>query len=49
MTLGSLANVIHPYPTSAEAIRQCGDACNRQKLTPTIAKLFAWWLKKTRS
>lgn len=49
MSLGSLANVIHPYPTAAEAIRQCGDAYNRQKLTPTIAKLFAWWLKKTRS
>ena len=24
--LGQLANVIHPYPTRAEAIRKCGDA-----------------------
>jgi pyruvate/2-oxoglutarate dehydrogenase complex dihydrolipoamide dehydrogenase (E3) component len=48
MKLGALASVIHPYPTAAEAIRQCGDAYNRDKLTPTVAKLFNWWLKKTR-
>ncbi len=38
--LGKLANVIHPYPTAAEAIRQCGDAYNRTRLTPTIEKIF---------
>ena len=38
--LGKLANVIHPYPTSAEAIRQCGDAYNRTRLTPTVKGLF---------
>lgn len=48
MKLGSLANVMHPYPTAAEAIRQCGDACNREKLTPAVAKLFKWWLARTR-
>jgi pyruvate/2-oxoglutarate dehydrogenase complex dihydrolipoamide dehydrogenase (E3) component len=48
MKLGALANVIHPYPTAAEAIRQCGDACNREKLTPAVAKLFKWWLARTR-
>ncbi len=48
MGLGELANVIHPYPTAAEAIRQCGDAYNREKFTPTVAKLFRWWLKKRR-
>jgi len=48
MGLGSLANVIHPYPTAAEAIRQCGDAHNREKLTPRVASLFSWWLAKTR-
>ena len=32
--LGRLAGVIHPYPTLAEAIRQCGDAYNRTRLTP---------------
>jgi pyruvate/2-oxoglutarate dehydrogenase complex dihydrolipoamide dehydrogenase (E3) component len=40
MGLGKLANVIHPYPTSAEAIRQCGDAYNRTRLTPTVKGLF---------
>ena len=40
MGLGALANVIHPYPTTAEAIRQCGDAYNRTRVTPTVRKLF---------
>ena len=40
MGLGKLANVIHPYPTMAEAIRQCGDAYNRSRLTPTVKGLF---------
>ncbi|MEK6195489.1 MAG: mercuric reductase, partial [Deltaproteobacteria bacterium] len=34
MGLGQLAGVIHPYPTMSEAIRQCGDAYNRERLTP---------------
>lgn len=38
--LGRLANMIHPYPTTAEAIRQCGDAYNRTRVTPTIKKVF---------
>ncbi len=38
--LGRIANVIHPYPTQAEAIRQLGDQYNRTKLTPFIRKLF---------
>jgi pyruvate/2-oxoglutarate dehydrogenase complex dihydrolipoamide dehydrogenase (E3) component len=40
MGLGQLANVIHPYPTAAEAIRQCGDAYNRGRLTPTVKAIF---------
>ena len=40
MGLAKLANVIHPYPTAAEAIRQCGDAYNRARLTPTIKGIF---------
>lgn len=40
MGLGQLASVIHPYPTAAEAIRQCGDAYNRARLTPTVRSLF---------
>ena len=40
MGLGKLANVIHPYPTAADAIRQCGDAYNRARLTPTVKGIF---------
>ena len=46
--LGRLASVIHPYPTQAEAIRQVGDMFNRTRLTPTIKKVFAAWLRWTR-
>jgi pyruvate/2-oxoglutarate dehydrogenase complex dihydrolipoamide dehydrogenase (E3) component/uncharacterized membrane protein YdjX (TVP38/TMEM64 family) len=42
--LGKLASVIHPYPTQAEAIRQCGDAYNRTRLTPTVKKWMTRWL-----
>ena len=40
MGLGKLAGVIHPYPTAAEAVRQCGDAYNRERLTPTVKRVF---------
>jgi len=42
--LGSLAAVIHPYPTQAEAIRQTGDLYNRTRLTPGVKKLFTRFL-----
>jgi pyruvate/2-oxoglutarate dehydrogenase complex dihydrolipoamide dehydrogenase (E3) component len=42
--LGTLASVIHPYPTQAEVIKKAADAWNRTRLTPTVKKLFAWWL-----
>lgn len=38
--LGSLAGVIHPYPTRAESIRQAGDLYNKTKLTPVVRSLF---------
>jgi len=44
MGLGTLASVIHPYPTTAEAIRQTGDAYNRTRLTPVVKRLFHRWL-----
>ena len=46
--LGRLANVIHPYPTQAEAIRQVGDIYNRTRLTPTVKRLFNAFLRLTR-
>ncbi|MFU8848389.1 MAG: mercuric reductase [Opitutales bacterium] len=48
MKLGSLASVIHPYPTTAEAIQRIGDAYNRTRFTPLLAKLFKKWLSWTR-
>lgn len=46
--LGAIANTISPYPTQGEAIRKVGDAYNRTKLTPTVAKVFKKWLEWTR-
>jgi pyruvate/2-oxoglutarate dehydrogenase complex dihydrolipoamide dehydrogenase (E3) component len=38
--LGSIAAVIHPYPTTAEAIRHCGDLYNKTRLTITVKSLL---------
>jgi pyruvate/2-oxoglutarate dehydrogenase complex dihydrolipoamide dehydrogenase (E3) component len=38
--LSTLAGVIHPYPTQAEALRQVGDLYNRTRLTPRVKALF---------
>ncbi|OGP84756.1 MAG: mercuric reductase [Deltaproteobacteria bacterium RBG_13_65_10] len=46
--LSRLAQVIHPYPTQAEAIRQLGDAYNRTRLTPFLRRQLARWLAWTR-
>jgi pyruvate/2-oxoglutarate dehydrogenase complex dihydrolipoamide dehydrogenase (E3) component len=39
--LKKLSNVIHPYPTKAEAIRQTGDLFNKSRLTPTIKSILS--------
>ncbi|MEQ8763445.1 MAG: mercuric reductase [Planctomycetota bacterium] len=44
MKLSDLSEVIHPYPTQAEIIRKAGDAFNRTKLTPTVAKWMSRFL-----
>lgn len=41
MGLGKLSSIIHPYPTTAEAIRQCGDLYNKTRLTTTVKKIFS--------
>jgi pyruvate/2-oxoglutarate dehydrogenase complex dihydrolipoamide dehydrogenase (E3) component len=41
--LKTLAQVIHPYPTQAEAIRKVADAYNRTRLTPMVKGLFSRW------
>ncbi len=42
--LGTIAGVIHSYPTQAEAIRQAADAYNRTRLTPLVGRLLGRWL-----
>jgi len=42
--LRTLSNVIHAYPTQAEAIRKAADAYSRTRLTPTIQSLLARWV-----
>jgi len=46
--LGTLAHVIHTYPTQAEAIKQAADAYNRTRLTPFIKGMFTRWLAWSR-
>jgi pyruvate/2-oxoglutarate dehydrogenase complex dihydrolipoamide dehydrogenase (E3) component len=46
--LRTMANVIHTYPTQAEAIKQVADAYNRTRLTPLIKGLFTRWLDWSR-
>ena len=48
MGLGSLASVIHPYPTTADAIRKVGDQYNKTRLTERVKKIFKWWLARQR-
>lgn len=38
--LGKIANVVHPYPTQAEAIRRVADAYNKTRMTPAVAAIF---------
>jgi hypothetical protein len=40
--LNTLAKVIHPYPTQAEAIKKAADSYRRQRLTSTTRRLLNW-------
>ena len=44
--LATVARVIHTYPTQAEAIKQAADAYTRTRLTPWIARLLRWWVRR---
>lgn len=43
--LGTLARVIHAYPTQAEAIRKAADAYQRTRLTPRVRSLLQRWVR----
>ncbi|OGS51962.1 MAG: mercuric reductase [Erythrobacter sp. RIFCSPHIGHO2_12_FULL_63_10] len=42
--LRALGQVIHTYPTQAEAIKMAADAYNRTRLTPWLKALARYWL-----
>ena len=42
--LKTIGEVIHSYPTQAEAIRRAADAYNKTRLTPFLKRLAARWL-----
>ncbi|RMF92020.1 MAG: mercuric reductase [Candidatus Schekmanbacteria bacterium] len=46
--LKKLTNIIHPYPTQAEAIKRTADAYNRSRLSPFIKGMFKRWFIATR-
>ncbi|MEO7916733.1 MAG: mercuric reductase [Dokdonella sp.] len=44
--LGTLAKVIHAYPTQAEGIRRAANAYQRTRLTPFISSIMRRWLRR---
>ncbi|MBU0937095.1 MAG: mercuric reductase [Spirochaetes bacterium] len=44
--LKKLYNVIHPYPTQADAIRRVAGVWNRTRLTPKVAAFLKWMLRR---
>lgn len=48
LTLGSISQTIHPYPTQAEVIKRTGDASMRSRLTPRVQRILKWILKVRR-
>ncbi len=46
--LGTIAELIHPYPTQAEAIKKVADSYNRSRLTPSLKRIFEKWFAWTR-
>jgi len=46
--LKTISNVIHPYPTQAEAIKKIADDYNRTRITPFAKKLMDRWLGRGR-
>ena len=46
--LGTIGNVIHPYPTHAEAIKRAAGEYTRTRFTPRLARLFKLFFSLTR-
>lgn len=45
--LGAAQKTLFSYPTRSEYLKRLSDAYNKQRMTPTVAKLFQWWLGRT--
>jgi len=43
--LRAFSQIVCPYPTVTAAVGRLGDACNRARLTPTVAHLLRGWLR----
>ena len=43
--LKTLASVIHPYPTQADALRRAAFAYSVTRVTPLVKKLLGLWMK----
>ena len=46
--LGSFTNVIHPYPTQAEAVKRAAGEYTRTRLTPTARRIFTTLMRLRR-
>ncbi|HUA33804.1 MAG TPA: mercuric reductase [Candidatus Binataceae bacterium] len=46
--LGRIGDIMHPYPTQADAIRRTSGLYSRTRLTPLVANLFRRWFALTR-
>ena len=46
ISLGTVSQVIHTYPTQAEAIRKAADAYMRTRLSPALAWLLRKWINR---
>ena len=43
--LSAAQKTIFSYPTRSDYLKRLGDAYNRNRMTPTVARLFRWWLR----
>jgi hypothetical protein len=43
--LSAAQRTIFSYPTRSEYLKRLGDAYNRNRMTPMVARLFRWWLR----
>lgn len=46
LSLGALSSTIHCYPTQVEVLKRLGDQYNKTRLTPFVAKLLKWILRR---